>query len=282
MSVVRVFPRKTSMTPTDEFAFVGDPPLFGRPEADEVHVSVTFTWDAVEGERLASAWGCYYKIVRIGGPAFNSKPDGFTPGLYIRHGVTFTTRGCNNRCPWCLVPRREGRLVEISDFCAGHIVQDNNLLQASHQHISKVFEMLKVQRRAAVFSGGLQSSLVGDWFADELRGIRVNSVFLAADSKQAIRPLERAIGRLSFLGRRKIRVYAMVGYDGETLSDAEGRLQTIWDLGGMPFAQLYQPAEKFIRYDYEWRQLVRKWSRPAAMFSSPLSEEIPNLPVLGV
>ena len=51
MRIVRVFPRRTSATPTDDLAFVGDPPLF-LPEADEVHVSCTFTWDRAEARRL--------------------------------------------------------------------------------------------------------------------------------------------------------------------------------------------------------------------------------------
>ncbi len=50
--MIRVFPRKTAWTPTDELAFVGDPPLF-RPPEQPVMVSVTFTWDIPEGERLA-------------------------------------------------------------------------------------------------------------------------------------------------------------------------------------------------------------------------------------
>lgn len=37
---IRVFPRRTSMTPTDPLAFVGDPPLFGRPEDPETPVAV--------------------------------------------------------------------------------------------------------------------------------------------------------------------------------------------------------------------------------------------------
>jgi len=46
MKIVRVFPRRTTATPTDEMAFVGDPPPPAfRPEADEVHISCTFTWD---------------------------------------------------------------------------------------------------------------------------------------------------------------------------------------------------------------------------------------------
>ncbi len=262
------------MLPQDDFSFVGDPPLSAfRPLADEVHVSCAFTWDIPEAQRLSAAWGNFYPV-RIGGPAFNSPCDGFQPGMYLRTGVTFTTRGCNNNCPWCLVPIREGRLSEIKYFAPGHIIQDNNLLQANRAHIRNVFGMLRTQHKAAVFSGGLQSNLIDDWFTDELRGIRVDSLFLAADTKASLKPLERAINRLSFLGRRRIRVYALIAFGDESLSDAEERLETIWNLGAMPFAQLYQPVDHFVNYSADWKRLVRKWSRPAAMFASHKTDSI--------
>lgn len=262
--IIRVFPRRTALTPDDPMAFVGDPPLW-RPAADEVNVSVTFTWDKAEGERLAEAWGLYYPIVKLGGPAMGSRANGFTPGLYLKAGVTFTTRGCNNNCPWCLVPCREGKLVEIDNFAPGWIIQDNNLLQASHKHIGRVFAMLKAQRRAAVFSGGLQASLVDDWLADELRGLRIDQIFLAADTDGALKPLGEALNRLSFLNRRQLRVYVMIGR--ESIEQATARLEVVWELGGLPFAQLYQPEDRYIDYAPEWRALAREWSRPAAMFS---------------
>lgn len=264
MVILRVFPRRTSFTPTDELAFVGDP-LLWRPPADEVHVSITFTWDIAEGQRLAEAWAAYYPVVKIGGPAFGSKPDGFVPGLYVKPGVTFTTRGCNNHCPWCLVPDHEGKLVEIDDFAPGYIIQDNNLLQANPHHIERVFIMLRAQKHAAIFSGGLQTSLIGEPEVRLIRSVRVDTLFLAADTEAHLRPLEKALKRLSFLDRRKLRVYAMIGL--ETLEEARCRLEAIWRLGGLPFAQLYQPADRWIDYSQEWKALVRTWSRPAAMFS---------------
>ena len=267
--IIRVFPRKTSMTPTDEFAFIGDPPLF-RPEAKEVHVSVTFTWDIQEGRRLQSAWAQYYPLVKIGGPALGTPFGlgiGFTPGMYIRHGVTFTTRGCDNHCPWCLVPENEGRLIEIPDFAEGWIIQDNNILQASRQHIEKVFSMLRKQKNRVTFSGGIQASLVEDWFVNELRTIKLDSIFLAADTDGALKPLEKALNKLAYFDRRKLQVYCMIAKD-ETIDQARTQLEAIWALGGMPFAQLYQPAEKYIDYSPEWKALVREWSRPAAMFAN--------------
>lgn len=98
------------MTPRDGLAFVGDPPLL-LPSADEVHISVSFTWDIVEANRLRRAWAQHYKCVKVGGPAWFSSCNGFTPGLYIKDGITFTSRGCNNHCPWCLVPFSEGKLT---------------------------------------------------------------------------------------------------------------------------------------------------------------------------
>ena len=269
MNLIRVFPRRTSLTPTDAMAFVGNPPLDGlRPDADEVHVSVAFTWDLPEARRLVQEWGRFYPVVKIGGPALGTPLGPFVPGRYLMGGVTFTTRGCNKRCPWCLVPEREGRLGEIQNFPDGYIIQDNNLLQAGRDHMEKVFAMLARQRRAAVFSGGIDATLVDDWFADQLLRIRVNSVFLAADTAASLRPLAKAIGRLSFLGQRKIRCYTLIGFNEETIPQAEARLETVWALGGMPFAQLYQPADRYITYNHEWRALAKKWSRPAAMKAS--------------
>jgi hypothetical protein len=266
MTIVRVFPRKTSMTPTDPLAFVGDPPLgLWRPEADEVHISVAFTWDIPEAKRLRDAWANYYDTVRIGGPALDSHPNGFTPGKYVRPGVTFTTRGCDNRCPWCLVPGREGKLLEIDGFAPGYIIQDNNILQASHRHLEQVAAMLNAQRRAAVFSGGIQASLVDDWVAEWMRGLRVNSIFMAADTDAAVAPLRRAADKLRFLGRDKLRCYVLLAYDGQTIEQAEARLEAVWEAGCMPFAQLYQPDDHYIEYSREWRSLARTWSRPAAM-----------------
>lgn len=268
--IVRVFPRRTSFTPTDAMAFIGDPPLF-LPVADEVHVSVAFTWDRPEGQRLAEAWANHYPVVKLGGPAFASAADGFTPGQYVKHGVTFTTRGCDRACPWCLVPGNEGAFREIPDFAPGWIVQDNNLLMASRSHLLRVFEMLRVQRHAAVFSGGLDTRLMDDWVVDQLRTLRIDQLFLAADTMGSLTALGRALGRLA-LPRRKLRVYMLCGFGGDTIQEATERVQHVWRLGAMPFVQLYQPAERRIDYSPEWRDFARLWSRPAAMMAQANKE----------
>jgi len=53
--ILRVFPRRTKATPTDALARVGYPPTPAcRIDADEVHISVTFTWDKPLAEDMAN------------------------------------------------------------------------------------------------------------------------------------------------------------------------------------------------------------------------------------
>lgn len=259
MRTIRVFPRRTSMTPNDDYAFVGDPPLL-KPEASEVHISVSFTWDIDKGIRLMNSWRQYYPIVKLSGPTFKADCNGFNPGFYVKHGVTFTSRGCNNNCPWCLQP--EGKLRPI-DIHPGNIIQDNNLLQCDYAHISKVVDMLRKQRHIA-FSGGLDSRLLTDQIADDLKGLSIYQLFLACDTKEAIRPLWKAASKLSGFRRNQLRCYVLLAFGGETISEAVERLEEVWGAGYLPFAQLYQPPDRYIHYPKGWRDLARTWSRPAA------------------
>jgi hypothetical protein len=259
-----VFVRHTSYTPDDDLACVGDPPLW-LPDADEVHVSCVWTWDKPEAERLAAAWEVHYPgRVRLGGPAYGSPCDTFTPGVYVREGITFTSRGCDRHCPWCLVPEREGKL-RLLPIQPGYVVNDNNFAQCPTSHRLAVYQMLARQKRAAIFAGGIDCRLVTDEFADELRGIRIRELFLAADTAASLVPLRRAAERLAFLTRERLRCFVMVGYGGETIQQAEARLEAVWETGAMPFCQLYQPPDQWIDYGRDWRALRKAWSRPAAM-----------------
>lgn len=87
--IIRVFPTKTNATPTDELVRIRETPSF-FDEADEVHVSVTFTWDIPIAEWLAKQWEPV-ATVKIGGPAYNEPGGDFIPGMYMRHGYAITS-----------------------------------------------------------------------------------------------------------------------------------------------------------------------------------------------
>jgi hypothetical protein len=259
--MIRVFPRRTKWTPTDDLAFVGYPPLF-RPPEQPVRVSVTFTWDLPEGTRLAKAWEAYYSDVQLGGPAFGDPGGEFEPGRFVVPGVTITSRGCPHQCPWCYVPKRTAGVREypIRD---GWIVQDDNLLACSRPHIEAVAEMLRRQKRAVHFAGGLDARLLRDWHREVFDGLRVAELWFACDSKYRLPDLERAAKILDGIPERKRRAYVLMGFGDESLDEAERRVERVYELGFLPFAQLYQGMERQ-EYGREWRALARKWSRPAA------------------
>ena len=261
--ILRVFARKTNLTPVDDLAFYDVPGLF-IPEHDEVHVVVTFTWDIERGKWLRDCWqDVTDKPVKIGGVAFDDPCTGdFVPGLYLKHGVTVTSRGCINNCAFCFVPKREGKLREIENFAVGNIIQDNNFLACSKQHKRKVYDMLKTQRQVS-FRGGLESEFLTDWDVEEMRNLRIFDLWLACDSKARIKPFLKACEKLVKAGfnQNKIRCYALIGDD---MRENEERLQTIFRAGALPFAQLYQPRG-WKEYPREWRQYQRQWTRPAAM-----------------
>lgn len=272
--IIRVFPERTSFTPDDEYAFIGPPPsILPLPEHSEIHVSCIFSWNKAYAEDLAYQWECRTnKPVKLGGPAFGSPADGFVQGMYIKSNITFTTRGCNNQCPWCIVPTVEGRLRELP-VVAGNVIQDNNFLQANRAHKDKVFDMLRTQKKVC-FKGGLEASLIDDHFVDALQSLyymqgkkkvsRISELWLACDTDGTLPTFKKACAKLTAAGfnREKIKCYALIGDD---MDKNEARLLEIYHAGAMPFAQLYLPPESEKRkYSIDWNKFQRQWSRPAA------------------
>jgi len=259
--MIRVFPRRTKWTPRDELAFIGDPLLF-RPTDQTVKVSVTFTWDIAEGERLKRAWEMYYSDVQLGGPAFGDPGGDFEPGRFIKEGVTITSRGCPKNCPFCFVPRREGKIREypIKD---GWILQDNNILACSESHQKAVFEMLEYQTKPIQFNGGLDSQFLKPWHIKKFEKLNVKHFWFSCDLPGEEKPLEKVKDLMGDYPQWKLRCYVLIGFNGERIFDAEKRLETVYEMGFLPFAQLYQD-EKKRPWTAEWDRLQKKWCWPAA------------------
>ena len=277
--MIRVFPRRTAMTPNDSLAFVGDPPAWIIEELRDsrVAVSCAFTWDIPEALRLVRSWSRYCDEVRFGGPAFGDPGGEFIPGRFVREGAVITSRGCFRRCSFCLVPEREGELREI-EIKDGHNVLDNNLLACSREHIEQVFEMLAYQKLPAVFSGGLDSRLLRPWHIDYLKSMRLKRMFFACDSAEGLGDLVHAASLLSGFSREKKHCYVPIGFNGETPKQAEARLKAVFNLDFLPFAMLYRGLDAAGRNTPEFHDLVGTWRRPRAY---KMIMEGPRSPIKG-
>ena len=259
--MIRVFARKTKWTPTDDLAFYNRPPLFIRhwKKSTLVMVSATFTWDIEKAYALARAWSLHFDNVRVGGPAFGDKGGEFVPGRFVKEGVTFTSRGCPKRCPWCLVPQREGKLRELK-IQPGNIVQDNNLLACSRGHIERVFEMLAGQKRGIQFKG-LDIDYLKPWHVELLKKIKVAELWFACDRPEDLPRLDKAAAMLGDFSIEKKRCYVLVGKDGETQDQAQARCEAVYRKGLLPYAQLYRGVDAGPSRG-QWCDFCHFWSSP--------------------
>ncbi len=271
MRLARVFPRKTKATPNDAMAFFGEPPFF--VEADEVHVSVCFTYDIPKAERLAKEWE-RIAPVKIGGVAYGDRGEDFIPGRYIKPGYGFTSRGCPRRCWFCSVWKRDPipRLLPIVD-CWN--ILDDNLLACPEPHVREVFAMLARQKRRVEFTGGLEALALQDYQVDLLAGLSPRpNCFFAYDPGDAFETLQSAGRRLLEAGftraSHRLRCYVLIGFPKDSFDFAERRLRQI--------AMLWRPEtasqEKYAPAP-EWRGFQRRWARPAIVHAQKRKEYFP-------
>jgi hypothetical protein len=263
VKLIRVFPRKTNATPDDEGVRFGLPTLFDQ--ADEVHVSVTWTWDKPQAEKLANAWRIVTENVSVGGPAYNDQGDEFEPGKYLKQGYVITSRGCTNHCWFCSVPKREGNIREIA-IKDGWNVLDNNLLACSRKHIEKVFQMLERQPKRPRLTGGLEAARLEEWHVEWLARLHPETAWFAYDTKDDWEPLVDAANLLrkyqQIIPKHKYRCYVLVGWAKDTIDQAEKRLWDVAKLGLMPMAMLYDHGAWRNGDRDTWISFAREWASP--------------------
>lgn len=274
MKLIRVFPQRTKASPIDAFARFGPPDLY-RDEADEVHVSVTFSYDKPYAERLAEAWA---KVAptKIGGVAYGDRGDDFIVGRYIKPGYVFTSRGCPRRCWFCSVWKRdpEPRLLPIQE---GWNILDDNLLACPEDHVRAVFAMLQRQGRQVEFTGGLEALALQDYQVGLLADLKPRpNMFWAYDPGDAFETLESAARRLLAAGftaaSHRLRCYVLIGYPKDTFSAAEKRMGDMLRIGFTPMAMLWRPelaSQEKWRPAPEWKRFQRTWARPAIIHAQP-------------
>lgn len=190
-------------------------------------------------------------------------PDYFLYGIDFSMG--FTSRGCNRKCPWCVVPSKEGGIKDnapISEFLYdGHnkvVLMDNNF-QASprwRENLAFIIENeLKVN-----FNQGLDIRLVTKEFASILSrtkyyswNFKTRSLHFAFDTMKVERAVKRGIKKLIAAGvpARNLMFYVLVGYD-TTLKEDLYRVQVLKDLGVHPFIMIFNRKQ-----DPQLRRLAR-------------------------
>lgn len=132
----------------------------------------------------------------------------------------FLTRGCPNKCAWCVVPRKEGKIKPYMDIdeiaIEGRnkiVLMDNNILAAgdyAKQQLQKIID----RGYRVDFNQALDARLVNDEFARLLAQVKWihGRIRFGCDTHAQIAECERAISMINGNGYRgEYFLYTMIG-----------------------------------------------------------------------
>lgn len=248
---------------------LGYDPLLDNP--DICYVSKVFDFTP-EPEYLPDC-----EIVR-GGPAYDLKSrlpmpdaDRVMPdyGLYremypdFDYAIGRFTRGCPNRCPWCVVPKMDGnrvhRVAELTDFWCGqervrllddNIMADAGIFEECCAELAEVRPKDHPNRKVKVLWEALDIRLVNDRTAAALAMVTIDkTLHFAWDGPSQDRFIERGIETLRRHGIKPYRLmfYVLVGFNTTPKYDLH-RIMTLRDLGANPYVMPYDKSDPYQHY----------------------------------
>jgi len=155
----------------------------------------------------------------------------------------FLTRGCIRRCPWCIVPKKEGRIArhtDIEEFLGSHrkaVLLDNNVL-ACEWGISQVEKIADMKIRVD-FNQGLDARLITRGVANLLARVKwIKRIRVACDKSSDIPVIERTQKLLKNAGYNgEIGCYTLIDDFQESFERINYLRRYKWFI---PHAQPYQ------------------------------------------
>lgn len=178
------------------------------------------------------------------------------------------TRGCPNRCPWCVVPEMDGNdvrhVADLSDFWDGQgtvrLLDDN--IMADADEFCRDCEQLH-DAGVKVIWEALDARLVTDQTAAALASVKhAKRIHFAWDGHSQDDAVPRAIETLSRHGLKPWRLmfYVLVGFNTSQDYDLY-RIYTLRDMGANPFVM---PFDKSDRYQKD----LARWCNNKFIFKS--------------
>lgn len=194
------------------------------------------------------------------------------PNIDPKTAYGFLTRGCPNKCKWCIVPRKEGDVrpyMDVDEIAiegrTNLILMDNNILASDYglQQIEKIIERgYKVD-----FNQGLDARLITDDIAQLLAKVKWSKyIRLACDKKGQIPHILRAHELLEKYGYTKeIFCYFLL----DDWDDVNERLNALrphrWFT---PHGQPYMDFTNKAHNPPQWQKDMARWMDNKFLYNS--------------
>lgn len=215
---------------------------------DRVYMSKVFTFSpdvdtVIDADEIVRG-GTGYKDYGSLPPEIESMKPDYSIYPNFKQAVGFLTRGCIRNCPWCIVPKKEGRIraaatwQEIKRPDSREIVfLDNNVLACDHG-LQQIEEM-GGQPVWVDFNQGLDARLITPDVAKLLSKLHwIKFIRLSCDTSAMLPVIENAVEYMKSAGISKSRfwAYALV----QDVEEAHSRVLRLREMGVQPFAQPYR------------------------------------------
>lgn len=254
-----------------------DKPGWAKP--DKVYASAIFLESRPLAERVLSL----YPAAIVGGTGWDvgktlesvgieTKGQDYSAYPRYLHSIGFTQRGCRLRCPFCVVPKKEGPVrVESSVFAiwrgpgfAKNLCLLDNDFGGGESWRQSIREIREGGFRVC-FCQGINARLLSEELAEAIAGVqyydddfRVRRIYTAWDNRNDEKVLFRGLNWLVKYGVKpdQIMVYMLCGYwAGETHADRDYRRRRLREFGARPYPMPFVKTPELVGFQ---RWVVRR------------------------
>lgn len=179
---------------------------------DKVCCSSIFT--STDKSYVNPNWEC-------GGTGFDikSKLSPTIEKMKPKINIGFTTRGCIRKCPWCVVPEKEGRIRIVGDILdiwdrksKDVTLLDNNIL-AIPSHFEFIYHQLKKYKIRVDFNQGLDIRLLTKKNVRMLKLLSHKEYHFAFDQMKDEEMIIKGVRLLRNAGINRSIFYVLVGFN---------------------------------------------------------------------
>lgn len=202
----------------------------------------------------------------------------------------FLTRGCPNKCKWCVVPKKEGGVkpyMDIDDIATPTrkkiVLMDNNILAAGDYAKAQLKKIIQKGYRVD-FNQAMDARLVTPEFAELLAQVKWidNRIRFGCDTTSQIKDCERAIEMINSYGYTgQYFLYTMLN---DSFEESFARINYWWKKNQelvaqhhksrvYPYAQPYRDPFNPSRPIPQWQKYLANWVNKKMLFEKIPFEE---------
>ncbi|HEY9246215.1 MAG TPA: hypothetical protein VIO11_05140 [Candidatus Methanoperedens sp.] len=178
--------------------------------------------------------------------------------------IIFTSRGCIRNCPFCIVPKMEGKIRSVAPDVQNYIypehktvtLWDNNFLASPDW--KEVIKNLQETGLKIDFNQGLDARLIDEEKARMLADLRMPILRMAYDGIGGKKDITKAVNLLEDYGlkRRNILFYTLYNFYDSTKSNGDtpdvflAKLKDIQKLGCVSYPMRFEPLTSLKKNQY--------------------------------